>query len=126
MYGRQKDDGTAARRIPAAPFRLFQPAHGTHQGPLRNGFCPLNPATPMKKIIIIGASSGIGRALARRYAGAGALVGATGLRQELRFSLQLEYPNHVVTECFDVPGKDMTTPLDSPVRTLGGPGMLIY
>jgi short-subunit dehydrogenase len=80
----------------------------------------------MKKIIIIGASSGIGRELARLYAGEGALVGATGRRQELLYSLQLEYPNHVVTECFDATGKDTTTHLDSLVQKLGGLDMLIY
>jgi short-subunit dehydrogenase len=80
----------------------------------------------MKKIIIIGASSGIGRELARLYAGEGALVGATGRRQELLYSLQLEYPNHVVTECFDATEKDMTIHLDSLVEKLGGLDMLIY
>jgi short-subunit dehydrogenase len=80
----------------------------------------------MKKIIIIGASSGIGRELARLYAGEGALVGATARRQELLYSLQLEYPNHVVTECFDATGKDMTSHLDSLVQKLGGLDMLIY
>ncbi len=80
----------------------------------------------MKKIVIIGASSGIGRELARLYAGEGALVGATGRRQELLYSLQLEYPNHVVTECFDATEKDMTSHLDSLVQKLGGLDMLIY
>ncbi len=55
----------------------------------------------MQRIIIVGATSGIGREMARLYAGAGHLVGATGRRQELLYSLQLEYPNHIVTECFD-------------------------
>ena len=80
----------------------------------------------MKKIVIIGASSGIGRELARLYAGEGSLVGATGRRQELLYSLQLEYPNHVVTECFDATEKDMTSHLDSLVQKLGGLDMLIY
>src|SRR6202042_3061040 len=118
--------GTDPRRIPGSALRLFQPAHGTHPRPLRNGFCPLNFVLPMKKIIIIGASSGIGRELARLYAGEGALVGATGRRQELLYSLQLEYPNHVVTECFDATEKDMTVHLDSLVQKLGGLDMLIY
>jgi short-subunit dehydrogenase len=80
----------------------------------------------MQRIIIIGASSGIGRELARLYAGEGALVGATGRRQELLYALQLEYPNHVVTECFDATQKDMTIHLESLVEKLGGLDLLIY
>ncbi len=67
----------------------------------------------MKKIIIIGATSGIGRELARLYAGAGHLVGATGRRHELLYSLQLEYPNYIETECFDATGRDITDHLRS-------------
>ena len=80
----------------------------------------------MRKIIIVGATSGIGRELARLYAGAGHLVGATGRRQDLLYSLQLEYPNHIVTECFDVTGNGNVAHLDSLVRKLGGLDLLIY
>jgi short-subunit dehydrogenase len=80
----------------------------------------------MQKIIIVGATSGIGREMARLYAGTGQLVGATGRRQELLYSLQLEYPNHIVTECFDATGRDTTTHLESLVRKLGGLDVLVY
>lgn len=80
----------------------------------------------MQKIIIIGATSGIGRELARLYAGAGHLVGATGRRQELLYSLQLEYPNNIVTECFDAAGLGVTTHLQALTKKLGGLDMLIY
>jgi short-subunit dehydrogenase len=80
----------------------------------------------MLKVIIIGATSGIGRELARLYAGDGHLVGATGRRQELLYSLQLEYPNNVVTECFDATTQGLTNHLQSLVRKLGGFDMLIY
>ena len=80
----------------------------------------------MQKVIIIGATSGIGRELARLYAGAGHLVGATGRRQELLYSLQLEYPNNVVTECFDATAPGLTNHLQSLVRKLDGLDMLIY
>jgi short-subunit dehydrogenase len=80
----------------------------------------------MQKIIIVGATSGIGRELARLYAGAGHIVGATGRRQELLYTLQLEYPNHILTECFDVTGSDARGHLDSLTRKLGGLDMLIY
>ena len=42
----------------------------------------------MEKILIIGATSGIGRELARQYAAAGHLVGATGRRQDMLYSLK--------------------------------------
>lgn len=80
----------------------------------------------MIKVMIIGATSGIGRELARLYAGSGHLVGATGRRQELLYSLQLEYPNSVVTECFDAAAPGLTAHLGSLTRKLGGLDILIY
>src|SRR5260221_3125215 len=80
----------------------------------------------MQKLIIVGATSGIGRELARLYAGAGNLVGATGRRNEMLYTLQLEYPNHIVTECFDVTAAGATTHLTSLVAKLGGLDLLIY
>ena len=80
----------------------------------------------MQKIIIVGATSGIGRQLARLYACAGHLVGATGRRQELLYSLQLEYPNHIVTECFDATAPGTTTHLSSLVQKMGGLDLLIF
>ena len=80
----------------------------------------------MKKIIIIGATSGIGREIAKIYADAGNLVGVTGRRQPLLYSLQVEYPNHIVTQCFDVTGDDNISHLESLISKLDGLDMLIY
>lgn len=80
----------------------------------------------MQKVIIIGATSGIGRELARLYAGAGHLVGATGRKQELLYTLQLEYPNHIVTECYDVTASGATEHLEALVWKLGSLDLLIY
>ena len=80
----------------------------------------------MKKIIIIGASSGIGRELARLYAERGELVGATGRRNDLLYTLRLEFPNHIVTECYDATAPDATAHLESLVKKLGGLDILIY
>jgi len=80
----------------------------------------------MLKVIIIGATSGIGRELAKRYAGDGHLVGATGRRQELLYSLQLEYPNNIVTLCFDATAPGLTRHLESLVHKLNGLDLLIY
>ncbi len=80
----------------------------------------------MQKVIIVGATSGIGRELARIYAGSGNLVGVTGRRQELLYSLQLEYPNHIVTECFDVTGSECISHLERLIEKLGGLDLLVY
>jgi short-subunit dehydrogenase len=80
----------------------------------------------MRKVIIVGATSGIGREMARLYADAGFLVGATGRRQELLYSLQLEYPNYIITECFDTTAPGATAHLESLTRKLGGLDMLVY
>jgi short-subunit dehydrogenase len=80
----------------------------------------------MQKVIIIGATSGIGRELARLYAAAGHLVGVTGRRQELLYTLRLEYPNHIITECFDATADDSLTHLESLCSKLGGLDLLIY
>lgn len=80
----------------------------------------------MQKILIIGATSGIGRELARQYAAAGYGVGATGRRQEMLDSLQLEYPDQIVTACYDATASDANQHLDMLIRKLGGLDLLIY
>jgi short-subunit dehydrogenase len=80
----------------------------------------------MQKIVIIGASSGIGRELARRYAAAGHQVGATGRRQDLLDSLALEYPNRIITACYDAAGLEAITQLAALTQRLGGLDLLIY
>lgn len=82
--------------------------------------------TGMQKIIIVGATSGIGRELARIYAGDGHLVGVTGRRQELLYLLQLEYPNHIITECYDVTEAGSVDHLVALIAKLGGLDLLIY
>jgi len=80
----------------------------------------------MQKIIIIGATSGIGRELARIYARQGHLVGITGRRKELLHSLQQEFPHQVHTACFDATGPDAIPHLALLRDKLGGLDMLIY
>jgi len=87
----------------------------------------------MKKVIIIGATSGIGRALAMHYINAGCRVGITGRRNALLESLRQEsqqpggtaYDN-IFIECFDVTGNENTTHLQSLISKLGGLDLLIY
>ena len=80
----------------------------------------------MKKAIIVGATSGIGRELARLYAEKGWLVGATGRRQDLLYTLQLEYPNNIDTECFDVTSHGSIAHIESLIDKLNGLDLLIY
>jgi len=80
----------------------------------------------MKKIIIIGATSGIGREMARIYATAGHLVGVTGRRQELLYTLQVEFPNNIITRCFDVTADDNIYHLNFLIDKLDGLDLFIY
>jgi short-subunit dehydrogenase len=80
----------------------------------------------VQKILIVGASSGIGRELARLYAAAGHTVGATGRRQDMLVSLQDEYPEHIRTECFDATAPDATAHLADLTQRMQGLDILIF
>jgi short-subunit dehydrogenase len=80
----------------------------------------------MKKVIIIGATSGIGRELAHLYVKNNCLVGITGRRKPLLDSLQQEFPDNIVTECFDVTEDDNIESIKNLTQQLGGLDLLIY
>jgi short-subunit dehydrogenase len=82
--------------------------------------------TARKKVIIIGATSGIGRELAGIYAQKGFHVGVTGRRNELLQSLQNKFPKNIVTECFDVTGNENIVHLRNLIEKLDGVDILIY
>ena len=79
-----------------------------------------------KKIIIIGASSGIGREIACIYAAHGHKVVITGRRNELLDEIKLKYTNEVVSAPFDVTGKQNRYEIESIIDQLGGLDLLIY
>jgi short-subunit dehydrogenase len=79
-----------------------------------------------KKVIIIGATSGIGLELAKLYINNGDMVGVTGRRNELLIKLQQEFPKQVFTESFDVRGNENIPHLESLINKLGGVDLLIY
>ena len=85
------------------------------------------------KIIIIGATSGIGRSLALRFAKAGWKLGVSGRRMELLTTLQQEIsllegivPQPVSIECFDTMGDQNIRHVQALVNKLGGLDLLIY
>lgn len=80
----------------------------------------------MKKIIIIGATSGIGKELALLYLKAGNRVGITGRRTELLSEIQQQFPALAETEIFDVTGTDNSLHLESLISRLGGMDLFIY
>lgn len=78
------------------------------------------------KIIIIGATSGIGKELALLYAKAGHEVGITGRRNDLLTELAALHPDRFFISCFDATADNNLTQLKSLVDDLGGLDLLIY
>lgn len=77
------------------------------------------------KIIIVGATSGIGRKLAELYAEAGHKVGITGRRIELLEEFKLQFNEQSEYECFDVTGTENIRHLEKLVQKIGGLDTLI-
>ena len=80
----------------------------------------------MKKAIIVGASSGIGKELARILVDNGYKVGITGRRTELLEGLKSEIPNSYITKTFDVTDTNVAVDkLEELTSELGGLDLLI-
>jgi short-subunit dehydrogenase len=86
----------------------------------------MSSETPIKKIIIVGATSGIGRKMAELYAAAGNIVGITGRRKELLDEIENIFPDKIKTECFDVTGNENIERLTSLIQKIGGLDILVY
>lgn len=80
----------------------------------------------MKKVIIIGATSGIGKELALRYLKAGNMVGITGRRKHLLDELQQQFPQQIFTSAFDVTGTENISHFELLIDQLGGMDLFIY
>ncbi len=78
------------------------------------------------KLIIVAASSGLGRELARIYADKGSKIGVTARRKDLLESLCGEYPDSIIEEAFDVTAPGAMVHLENLVARLGGLDLLIY
>jgi short-subunit dehydrogenase len=74
----------------------------------------------MKKAIIVGATSGIGRAVAVKMLECGWLLGIAGRREEALEELRKLYPDRVVTCRIDVTGEEATERLTQLIGLRGG------
>ena len=79
----------------------------------------------VKKVIIIGASSGIGRKMAEHYCNMGCKVGITGRRIELLQEIQRQSPQQTEYECFDVTGRENIPRIESLLGRLEGLDLLV-
>lgn len=78
----------------------------------------------MKRIVIVGATSGLGLELARQCIRKGWSIGAAGRRAEALDVLRAEAPGQVVTQTLDITHDDAPQRLDALIARLGG--MEIY
>ena len=74
----------------------------------------------MKKVIIIGATSGIGEEIAKIYIAQGWQVGIAGRRKEALTALAATAPAQVKTQVIDVTSADAPEQLKSLIEKLGG------
>ena len=73
-----------------------------------------------KRVVIAGASSGIGREVARLFLKAGCRVGVAARREELLKELADEFPGRVVCQQIDVVSADCVPLLGRLIEKLGG------
>jgi len=78
-----------------------------------------------QKIIIIGATSGMGRRLSELYIKNGNRVGLSGRRQELLQEIKQQFPQKVEYECFDVTKSENIIHLEALVSKLKGLDILV-
>ena len=87
----------------------------------------MQSSTNMKRAIIIGATSGIGREVARTLALKGVVVGVAGRRAERLKQLQDEFGEERVHIAeVDVTKEDATERLDALIAKMGAPDLLLY
>lgn len=81
---------------------------------------PINPFAYMKKIVIIGASSGIGERLAKDFARMGYMVGIAARRENKLKEIKSEFPENIVYETIDVTAGDAVAKLNALISKTGG------
>ncbi|MDR0766656.1 MAG: SDR family NAD(P)-dependent oxidoreductase [Odoribacteraceae bacterium] len=79
-----------------------------------------------RKIIIIGATSGIGRELALLYLSRGHAVGITGRRAERLREIKERFPGQTWCKTMDVQSGECSALLDELIREMQGVDLIIY
>lgn len=82
--------------------------------------------TEVKKIIIIGATSGIGFELCKLYLQQGAIVGIAGRREDKLKAIQREYPEQIYSECIDVTAPDSSRLIQNLIGKMGGMDVYVH
>lgn len=80
----------------------------------------------MKKIIIIGASSGMGMRIATDFARAGWRVGIAARREERLKEVKDLYPDRIEYSAFDVTADDAVSKFEDLIETIDGMDILLY
>ncbi len=80
----------------------------------------------MKRVIIIGASSGIGKMLAEHYAAAGCKVAISARREENLKAIKEAYPQNVHYATMDVTDAASSQIFSSLMEQIGGADLVIY
>ena len=81
---------------------------------------------PTKNVIIIGATSGIGKEMALQYVQKGYRVGITGRREILLHEIKQKFPSQIFTECFDVRNNDNVQHVEDLIDKMNGVDIFIY
>lgn len=80
----------------------------------------------MKKIIIVGATSGIGKALVETFASRGVPVGIAGRSAEKLAQLENRYPGMITSARIDVTSPEATVALEELISRMGGMDLYIH
>ncbi len=80
----------------------------------------------MRRVVIIGASSGIGKEVANLYLNRGNHVGIAARREDRLLAIKQQAPERVVTATIDVTADDAPRRLRSLIQELGGMDLFFY
>lgn len=80
----------------------------------------------MKRIVIVGATSGIGLEVAKLCIQAGWQIGAAGRREEALEKLRTQAPDLIVTESLDITRDDAPEHLSRLIDKLGGMDIYLH
>ena len=80
----------------------------------------------MKRIIVIGASSGMGRRIAEDYAKAGWRVGIAARNEERLRQVKDLFPERITYSVIDVTAQDATKKFEDLIEEIGGMDILLF